>query len=77
MSEPLLALGARDVIRALGRSGFAIARTSDSHCRLIHTCDAVRKITIRFMVAPVLKRGTVRSIIAQAELTVADFWALL
>jgi predicted RNA binding protein YcfA (HicA-like mRNA interferase family) len=76
MNERLPVVTARDVIRALGRAGFVVARTSGSHCRLIHQTDPARKVTV-----PVhggdLKRGTLRSIIAQAGLTVAEFSALL
>ena len=72
MNERLPALTARDVIRALGRAGFVISRTSGSHCRLIHGGDPARKVTV-----PVhggdLKRGTLRAIIAQAGMTVAEF----
>jgi predicted RNA binding protein YcfA (HicA-like mRNA interferase family) len=61
----------------LERAGFAISRTSGSHCRLIHTSDPARKITVPLHGSDDLKRGTLRSIIAQAGLTVAEFVALL
>ena len=77
MSERLPALRARDVIRALERAGFAISRISGSHCRLIHTTDTARKVTVPLHGSTDLKRGTLRSIIAQAGLTVAEFLALL
>ncbi len=76
MNERLPALTARQVIRTLERAGFTVTRTSGSHCRLIHSTDPARKVTV-----PVhrgdLKRGTLRGIIAQAGLSVADFLALL
>jgi predicted RNA binding protein YcfA (HicA-like mRNA interferase family) len=76
MNDRLPTLTAREVIRALGRAGFVTSRTSGSHCRLIHATDPVRKVTV-----PVhggdLKRGTLRAIIAQAGMTVAEFLALL
>jgi len=76
MNQRLPALKAREVIRALERAGFVISRTSGSHCRLIHSIDPVRKVTVPVHSTD-LKRGTLRSIIAQAGLTVAEFLALL
>ena len=77
MNERLPALRARDVVRALERAGFAISRTSGSHCRLIHTTEPARKITVPLHGSIDLKKGTLRGIIAQAGLTVAEFLALL
>jgi len=72
MNERLPALTAREVIRALERAGFVVSRMSGSHCRLIHATDPVRKLTV-----PVhggdLKRGTLRGIVAQSGMTVAEF----
>jgi predicted RNA binding protein YcfA (HicA-like mRNA interferase family) len=76
MNERLPALTAREVIRALGRAGFVVSRTSGSHCRLIHSTDPARKITVPVHSGD-LKRGTLRSIIAQAGMTVAEFVAFL
>jgi predicted RNA binding protein YcfA (HicA-like mRNA interferase family) len=76
MNERLPAVTARDTIRALERAGFVVSRQSGSHCRLIHSSNLARKVTV-----PVhggdLKRGTLRSIIAQAGITVAEFVKLL
>ena len=77
MTGRLPALRAAAVIRALERAGFVISRTSGSHCRLVHSTDPSRKVTIPLYGAADLKRGTLRSIIAQAGLTVAQFIALL
>jgi predicted RNA binding protein YcfA (HicA-like mRNA interferase family) len=76
MNERLPALTARDVIRVLGRAGFVISRTSGSHCRLVHETDPARKVTVPVHSGD-LKRGTLRAIVAQAGLTVAEFLALL
>jgi predicted RNA binding protein YcfA (HicA-like mRNA interferase family) len=76
MNQRLPALRAREVIRALERAGFAVSRTSGSHCRLIHTTDPARKVTVPVHSAD-LPRGTLRSIISQAGLTVSEFVALL
>ena len=76
MTDRLPSLRPKEVIRALQRAGFFVARTSGSHCRLIHHTDPARKVTV-----PVhnndLKRGTLRAIIAQAGLTIAEFIKLL
>ncbi len=76
MNERLPALTARQVVRALERGGFQIARTSGSHCRLIHSTDPGRKITVPVHTGD-LKRGTLRGIIAQAGFTVEEFLTLL
>lgn len=76
MNQRLPAVTARDAIRALERAGFAVSRTSGSHCRLVHTGNPARKITVPIYAGD-LKRGTLRGIIAQAGLTVADFIELL
>jgi predicted RNA binding protein YcfA (HicA-like mRNA interferase family) len=60
----------------LERAGFAVVRTSGSHCRLIHRTDPARKVTVPYHNRD-LKRGTLRAIIAQAGLTVEEFNALL
>lgn len=77
MNERLPALKSREVVRALERAGFAISRTSGSHCRLVHTTDPARKVTIPLHGSDDFKRGTLRSIIAQAGLTMAEFITLL
>jgi predicted RNA binding protein YcfA (HicA-like mRNA interferase family) len=76
MTERLPALRARDVISALERAGFVKSRMSGSHCRMVHLSDPTRKITIPIH-SKDLKRGTLRSIIAQSGLTVGEFVALL
>ena len=76
MTDRLPSLRPRDVIRALQRAGFVVARTSGSHCRLIHQSDASRKVTVPIHNED-LKRGTLRGIIAQVGFTVAEFIALL
>lgn len=76
MNQRLPALTARDVIRALERAGFRVSRTSGSHCRLVHVTDPTRKVTVPVHTGD-LPRGTLRAIISQAGLTVAEFIALL
>jgi predicted RNA binding protein YcfA (HicA-like mRNA interferase family) len=76
MNERLPAVTAKDVLTALERAGFVKLRSSGSHCRMVHSRDASRKVTVPIH-ARDLKRGTLRAIIAQAGLTVAEFLALL
>lgn len=76
MNERLPSLTARDVIRALQRAGFVVSRQSGSHCRFIHSTDPARKVTVPVHSGD-LKRGTLRAIIAQSGMTVAEFMALL
>jgi len=53
-----------------------VSRTSGGHCRLVHANDPARRSRFRCTGAD-LKRGTLRGIIAQAGLTVAEFIELL
>lgn len=76
MSQRLPSVTAREAVRALERAGFVVSRTSGSHCRLFHSTDPSRKVTIPIHSGD-LKRGTLRAIIAQAGLTVVEFLALL
>jgi predicted RNA binding protein YcfA (HicA-like mRNA interferase family) len=76
MNQRLPSVTARQAIRALERAGFVVSRTSGSHCRLIHRIDPTRKVTIPVHTGD-LARGTLRSIVAQAGLTIAEFIALL
>lgn len=76
MNQRLPAVTAREVIRALERADFVVSRTSGSHCRLIHATDPARKVTV-LVHSGDLKRGTLRAIVAQAGLSVAEFLALL
>jgi predicted RNA binding protein YcfA (HicA-like mRNA interferase family) len=77
MNGRLPSLTAREVVRALERSGFVVSRISGSHCRLVHGSDPARKVTVPLHGSADLRRGTLRSIIAQAGLTVPEFLALL
>jgi predicted RNA binding protein YcfA (HicA-like mRNA interferase family) len=76
MNERLPSVTSKELIRALGRAGFSVSRTTGSHCRLVHATDAARKVTVPVHSGD-LKRGTLRAIIAQAGLTVAEFISLL
>lgn len=76
-AQRLPSLKARDVIRALQKGGFSIVRTTGSHCRLVHDSDPTRQTTVPVHTGKDLPRGTLRSIINQAGLTVDEFIDLL
>ncbi|MDX2155770.1 MAG: type II toxin-antitoxin system HicA family toxin [Hyphomicrobiaceae bacterium] len=77
MSERLPSVRAAEVIRALERAGFVVARTRGSHCVLAHRDDASRTLVVPLHGTSDLKPGTLRGIIRQAGLTVAEFRELL
>lgn len=77
MSGRLPALKASQVIRARGKTGFVVVRTSGSHKVLDQTEDPRRTVVVPDHGARGLKRGTVRAINKQAGLTVEEFLALL
>ena len=76
MNERLPALTSKQVIRALERAGFVASRQSGSHCRLKHSTDAARAVTVPIHAGD-MKRGTLRAVIAQSGLTVQEFIAHL
>jgi len=76
MNQRLPALKAREVVRALEGAGFVVSRTSGSHCRLIHSTDPTRKVTVPMHTGDIA-RGTLRAIVSQAGLTVAEFISYL
>jgi predicted RNA binding protein YcfA (HicA-like mRNA interferase family) len=76
MNQRLPSLTAREAVRALEKAGFVVTRTSGSHARLVHAADPRRQVTIPMHTGDI-KRGTLRAIIGQAGLSVADFIALL
>ena len=72
----LPALSGTRVIAALERAGFFIHHVKGSHHVLRHRNDSQRSVVV-----PVHRKdlppGTIRAIIRQAGLTVAEFWRLL
>ena len=66
-------ISGNECIRALEKLGYMAARTRGSHVRL--TCNGRPPTTVPLHRE--LDRGTLRSIIRQAELTVDEFVALL
>jgi len=60
------------VIKALQRAGFIIVRQTGSHIRLIHQTESHRRVSIPFHNKD-LKRGTLKSILRQANLSIEEF----
>ena len=77
MTSRIPAVSGRDTIRALERAGFTVVRIEGSHHRLVHPDDRTRATTVPVHGSNTLKRGTVRSILKQARLTVDEFRVLL
>ncbi len=65
------------VIRALMRAGFVVDRIAGSHYLLRHRESAGRAVTVPYHGKRDLKRGTLRSIIRQAGLSIEEFIELL
>ena len=77
MIERLPSLKADDVIRALRRAGFEVARIKGSHHVLRHRDDPSRGTVVPVHAGRDIKRGLLRKIIGDARLTVEEFKALL
>ena len=77
MSPRLPSVGAKDVIRALERAGFVIVRSSGSHHLLVHPSDPRRRTTVAVHAGRDIPKGTLRSILRQAGLSVEEFSGLL
>jgi len=67
----------RQVIRALTLAGFVLNRIAGSHHILVHRSDPRRAVTVPVHAGRDLKRGTIRSILRQAGVTVEEFVRLL
>ncbi|MBI1745983.1 MAG: type II toxin-antitoxin system HicA family toxin [Acidobacteria bacterium] len=76
MSQKLPALKPKEVLPALRKAGFLIARITGSHYILKHPQQPALRVTIP-MHNKDLKRGTLRSIIDQAGMTVDEFIKLI
>ena len=73
---PLPAVRPEEVIRALERAGFFVERVKGSHHALKHPEKPHLHVTVAFHKKE-LPRGTLRSILKQADLSVEAFIALL
>lgn len=74
-ADRLPALRPREVLRALEKAGYFIHHSTGSHRILKHPDQPERRITVPFHNRD-LKRGTLRSIIRQAGMTVEEFQQL-
>lgn len=68
-------LTARRVICALERAGFEVQRQTGSHVRLKHADGRV--VTVPVHASQDIGRGLLRKILRDADITPADFLALL
>jgi predicted RNA binding protein YcfA (HicA-like mRNA interferase family) len=67
----------KQVVQALRRAGFVVDRIVGSHHVLVHPGDLRRTVAVPVHAGRDLKRGSLRSIIRQAGLTVEEFVGLL
>jgi predicted RNA binding protein YcfA (HicA-like mRNA interferase family) len=65
-----------EVIRALERAGFVVERVKGSHHALKHPDKPHLHVTVAFHKKE-LPRGTLRSILKQADIRIDEFIALL
>lgn len=72
MSERLPIVSGRDAIKALSRAGFSVTRQKGSHVRLERTLGG-KTIKLTVPLHETLKRGTLREIITDAEMSVGEF----
>ena len=72
---PLPLLNARQVITALEKAGFEIARQKGSHIRLRHADG--RTVTVPVHKGQEIGRGLLRKILRDADLTREEFVQLL
>lgn len=75
MSSTLPVVSGREVVRALGKVGYALDRQAGSHMILRQEKAPYRRVTVPDH--KVVARGTLRTIIRETGLTVAAFNALL
>ncbi len=72
----LPSLKSAEVIAALLKAGFHIARQSGSHVRLQHIADSKRQVTVPQHSAP-LPLWLMRAILRQAKISIPEFRTLL
>ena len=77
MTGRLPSLKPREVIRALERAEFVVARIKGSHHFMVHRDDPGRMTNVPGHASRDLPRGTLMDIIKQAGLTIDEFRKLL
>ena len=75
-ADRLPAARARDVVRALEKAGFEKWRQKGSHLTMYRPSDA-RALTVPMHFAKTVPKGTLRTIIRSAGLSVGEFVKLL
>ncbi len=68
-------LTAREIIRALEKAGFVLARQSGSH--MIYKNAAGKRVTVPFHAAKILHPKLLKSILRDADITSDDLMKLL
>ena len=76
MSEKLPVISGKDVVKALNKVGYEVVRQKGSHLRLKALYESGRKPITVPLHNPV-KRGLLRQIIKDANLSVQEFLKLL
>jgi len=76
MPPPLPTITPKKIIRALQQGGFVFKRQTGSHRSYIHPDRPGKVVTIAYHNKD-LKKGTLKSILRQAELSVEEFIKLL
>jgi predicted RNA binding protein YcfA (HicA-like mRNA interferase family) len=72
---PLPIVSADACVAALRRFGYEVARQKGSHLRLV--CEGRTPLSVPMHKGKTLKRGTLRSILRVAEISVDEFVAAL
>ena len=76
MSPKLPVITPKKLIRALSRGGFIFQHQSGSHRYYIHPDRSTKVVTVPYHNKD-LKKGTLKSILRQADLTVEELTELL
>ena len=69
-------LSGKEMVKILSRIGFIHIRTKGSHA-ILNKQDGERKITIPVPLHPELAKGTLRSIMRQADLELGDLLKIM
>jgi predicted RNA binding protein YcfA (HicA-like mRNA interferase family) len=76
LSGKLPIASGKEVIKALSKAGFRVVRQKGSHVRL-EKVEGDKTIKLTVPMHEALKKGTLRQIITDAEMTVEEFLELL
>lgn len=74
MTPKLPVIGAKEIIRALERAGFYFHYQTGSHITMKHQDG--RRTTVAFHIGD-MKRGTIRAILRETNISIEDFIDLL